>query len=49
MKPEIAGMMNADFREYIHQTINESLFIIPDGGKQIVARWGAMPGGTTFD
>lgn len=49
VKPEIAGMMNADFREYIHQSINESLFIIPDGGKQIVARWGTMPGGTTFD
>ncbi|MBW4674410.1 MAG: TIGR04255 family protein [Desmonostoc geniculatum HA4340-LM1] len=49
VKPEIAGMMNADFREYLHQTINESLFIIPDGGKQIVARWGAMPAGTTFD
>lgn len=49
VKPEIAGMMNADFREYIHQSINESLFILPDGGKQIVARWGTMPGGTTFD
>ncbi|MBW4553374.1 MAG: TIGR04255 family protein [Aphanocapsa sp. GSE-SYN-MK-11-07L] len=49
VKPEIAGMMAANFRNYIHQTINESLFIIPDGGEQIVARWGAMPAGATFD
>ena len=49
VKPEIAGMMAANFREYIHQTINESLFTIPGGGEQIVARWGAMPAGSTFD
>ena len=49
VKPEIAGMMAADFRDYIHQTINESLFIIPDGGEQIVARWGTMPADATFD
>jgi uncharacterized protein (TIGR04255 family) len=49
VKPEIAGIMAVDFREHIHQTINESLFIIPDRGEQIVARWGAMPAGTTFD
>ncbi|MEI1376587.1 TIGR04255 family protein [Nostoc sp. UHCC 0926] len=49
VKPEIAGMMAADFRESIYQTINESLFIIPDEGKQLVARWGAIPAGVTFD
>jgi len=49
VKPEIAGMMAANFKEYIHRTINESLFILPDGGEQITARWGTMPAGETFD
>ncbi|WP_258040815.1 TIGR04255 family protein [Pseudanabaena sp. BC1403] len=49
VKPEIAGMMAVNFREHIHQTISESLFTIPDGDEQIVARWGAMPAGATFD
>lgn len=49
VKPEIAGLMGAEFREDIHQTINESLFVIPNGGEKIIARWGLMPGGATFD
>jgi uncharacterized protein (TIGR04255 family) len=49
VKPEIAGMMATDLKEYIHQSINESLFTIPDGGEQIVARWGTVPAGSTFD
>jgi uncharacterized protein (TIGR04255 family) len=49
VKPEMAGMMAVDFREHIHQTINESWFMVPGGGKQMVARWGAIPAGATFD
>lgn len=49
VKPEIAGIAATEFREYIQQTINESLFIIPDGGEQIIARWGLIPDGATFD
>lgn len=49
VKPEIAGMMAAEFREYIHQTINESLFVIPGKDEKLLARWGLMPGGVTFD
>ena len=49
VKPEMAGLMAAEFREYIHQTVNESLFVIPKGGEKIIARWGLMPGGATFD
>ncbi|MCF2149117.1 TIGR04255 family protein [Desmonostoc muscorum LEGE 12446] len=49
VKPEIAGIATAGFREYIHQNINQSLFIIPDGGEQIIARWGLVPADTTFD
>jgi len=49
VKPEMAGIMAAEFREYIHQTVNESLFVIPNGGEKIIARWGLIPGGATFD
>lgn len=49
VKPEIAGMMAANFKEYIHRTISESLFIIPGGSEQMAARWGTMPAGETFD
>jgi uncharacterized protein (TIGR04255 family) len=49
VKPEMAGLMAAEFREYIHQTVNESLFVLPNGGEKIIARWGLMPGGATFD
>jgi len=49
VKPEIAGMMAANFRESIHHAINESLFFIPNRAEQIAARWGLMPAGTTFD
>jgi uncharacterized protein (TIGR04255 family) len=49
VKPEIAGIVSADFRDDIHQSINESLFIIPDEGKQILARWGLISANTTLD
>jgi uncharacterized protein (TIGR04255 family) len=49
VKPEIAGMMAANFRESIHHAINESLFRIPNTDEQIAARWGLMPAGITFD
>jgi len=48
VKPEIAGLMGAEFIEDIHQTVNESLFVIPNGGEEIIARWGLMPGDVTF-
>lgn len=49
VKPEISGMMSTEFRGDIHQAINESLFIIPGGDERILARWGLMPAGSTFD
>lgn len=48
VKPEIAGLMGAEFIEDLHQTVNESLFVIPNGGEEIIARWGLMPGDVTF-
>lgn len=49
VKPEISGIMAAEFREDMHQAINESLFIIPGGEEKILARWGLVPAGETFD
>jgi uncharacterized protein (TIGR04255 family) len=49
IKPEIAGIAIADFRDDIRQTINESLFILPDESGQILARWGLISAGATFD
>lgn len=49
VKPEIAGIVTSEFKECIRQTINESLFVVPDRGEQILARWGLIAAGTTFD
>lgn len=49
VKPEISGMMASEFRRDIHRSINESLFVIPGGDEKILARWGFMPAGATFD
>jgi uncharacterized protein (TIGR04255 family) len=49
VKPQISGLMAGEFRKDIHQTINESLFVTPGGEEKILARWGLMPAGVTFD
>lgn len=49
VQPEIAGIATTEFREYINQTINESSFMIPDRDEQIIARWGLISAGETFD
>ncbi|KAM3095574.1 TIGR04255 family protein [Phormidesmis sp. 146-35] len=49
VRPEISGIIGLDIRASVHQTINESLFNLPNGEEQIVARWGLIPAGTSFD
>jgi uncharacterized protein (TIGR04255 family) len=49
VKPEISGIMAAEFRSDIHQTIHESLFVVPGGEEKISARWGLIPADATFD
>jgi uncharacterized protein (TIGR04255 family) len=49
VRPEITGILTAEFREHVNHTINESLFNVPGGEDQIIARWGLMPAGATFD
>lgn len=49
VRSEITGIVALDFGEYIHQSINESLFSLPGGEDQIIARWGLIPPNGTFD
>jgi uncharacterized protein (TIGR04255 family) len=49
VKPEMSGMMAAEFRKEICQAVNESLFAIPERDEKILARWGLMPASSTFD
>lgn len=48
VRPEISGIVTA-FGKNLKQTINESLFNVPGGEDQIIARWGLVPTGATFD
>lgn len=49
VRPEVAGVIATEFREHVHQTISESLFNLPGGQDQILARWGILPENTTID
>jgi uncharacterized protein (TIGR04255 family) len=49
VRPEIAGIVSTEFGEYVHQAISESLFNLPEGHGQILARWGLLPADTTID
>lgn len=49
VRPEIAGILATEVGENVHQTINESLFNLPEGQEQIIARWGLLPANATID
>lgn len=49
VRPEIAGILATELGENVHQTINESLFNLPEGQEQIIARWGLLPANATID
>lgn len=49
VRPEIAGILATEVGENVHQTINESLFDLPGGQEQIIARWGLLPANATID
>lgn len=49
VRPEIAGILATEIGENLHQTINESLFKLPEGQEQIIARWGLLPANATID
>ncbi|WP_250124937.1 TIGR04255 family protein [Chroococcidiopsis sp. CCMEE 29] len=49
VRPEIAGILATEVGKNVHQTINESLFNLPEGQEQIIARWGLLPANATID
>lgn len=49
VRPEIAGILGTEVGKNIHQTINESLFYLPERKEQIIARWGLIPAHVTID
>ena len=48
VRHEVAGIVST-FGEYVHQAISESLFNLPEGHGQMLARWGILPADTTID
>ena len=49
VRPEIAGILGTEVGQSLHQTINESLFNLPEGQEQIIVRWGLLPANATID
>lgn len=49
VRPEIAGILATEVGGNVRQTINESLFDIPEGQEQMIARWGLLPADATID
>ncbi len=49
VRPEIAGILATEIGGNIHQTINESLFYLPERKEQIIAHWGLIPAHATID
>lgn len=49
VRPEVAGILSAEFGEYVHQAISEYIFSLPEGQGQLLARWGLLPPNTTID
>lgn len=48
-RAEMTGLFNSTVKNYIQQTINESVFKIDDQDEHIIARWGLVPANQTFD
>lgn len=49
VRSEVAGIIATGFGDQIYQNINESLFKLPEGEGQMLARWGLLPANTTID
>ena len=50
IRPEIMGVMAMKgAAEYIQHALSESLFLVPPGKAQLLARWGRLPKGSTPD
>jgi uncharacterized protein (TIGR04255 family) len=49
VRPEISGVLATEFDGNVLQSINESLFKIPEENSQMLARWGRLPPNVTID
>lgn len=49
VRSEVAGIVATDLGKYLQQAISESLFDLPEGSGQMLARWGLLPANTTID
>jgi uncharacterized protein (TIGR04255 family) len=49
IRPEISGVLATEFDGNVLQSINESLFKIPEKNSQMLARWGRLPPNVTID
>lgn len=49
VRHEVAGIVATEVGEYLHQTISESVFNLPEGQAQMFARWGIIPANATID
>jgi uncharacterized protein (TIGR04255 family) len=49
IRPEISGVLATELDGNVLQSINESLFTIPEKNSQMLARWGRLPANVTID
>lgn len=49
VRAEVAGIVVTDLGKYVQHAISESLFDLPEGDGQMLARWGLLPANTTID
>ena len=49
VRPEVLGVLSTEAAQYVQHAMTESLFTIPNGKAQLLARWGQMPAGATVD
>lgn len=49
VRDEVSGILTTPLAPYTHQALSESLFVLPEIGAQLLARWGQIPPRGTVD
>ena len=49
VRPEVAGILATPLAENAHQMVSQTLFRLPEGDGQLMARWGRLPARSTVD
>lgn len=47
--PEVIGVLATDTAQHVQHSMTESLFVVPNGNAQLLARWGQLPPNATVD